>query len=201
MIAATLAVLFIGDSITFGISSAPTGNGFADRLRGINIGCGGAPTAVWRPEAGEVACLGRFENEPIDYWQTLVVPNAPRAEVAVVMLGTNDALLGLPSQFYWYSIGRIVEGLQALGMAEVLLLPPPPAFGVSPEVQARLAGLAFLAGRLCEELEGVTCGPDVFNLLGPEDFAPGDVHPNRHGHRKIANALRSFLPRTRDGVP
>ena len=47
--------------------------------------------------------------------------------------------------------------------------------------------------RVCEEMEGVVCGPDARFLLGVEDFEEGDIHPNGSGHRKIAEALADAL--------
>jgi len=91
----TLArVLLIGDSITEGTVSGTPGSPYAavvatdlgPEFDVLNLGCGGASSFDWRPDTGVTICGGLF----IDLWAQRVLPNVP-AEIATVMLGTNDA--------------------------------------------------------------------------------------------------------------
>jgi lysophospholipase L1-like esterase len=199
-----IRILAVGDSITFGISSAPTGPGYvpllANKLGGydvINVGCGGANAAVWRPAAGESACLGRNNNDPLDYWDDLVIPSMPE-DIATIMLGTNDAQIGAPAWIYLGSLTQIIEGLLGLGVSDIILMTPPPSNKGIPAVDTLLAayadGITDPTTGLCATLLGVRCGPDVYNLLDPAtDFAPANAHPNATGHAKIADALFGYV--------
>lgn len=188
----SIKTLAIGDSITLGISSSPVGPGYAQILELENLGCGGANANGWRPEAGLSVCLARDDNEPLDYWDDLILPALP-ADQATILLGTNDAVIGLPPLWYEGSLRQLIAGLVLVGVSDVVLMTPPPNFGGDEEVQAMLNVYVGIIRQLCAEKPAVTCGPELHTLLGPEDFAPGNVHPNATGHAKIADALFGYV--------
>ena len=180
-------ILAIGDSITYGGSSEPHGSGFVEILQEhheiLNVGCPGSNAAVWRPAAGKTPCFGRGD---IDYWDKLIIPT----DKAIIMLGTNDAAIGMPTWIYLVSLIQIANGLIDIGTPDVILMTPPP----NPKFQDRLDSYVAGIPALCAEIDGLRCGPDVYNLLDLEtDFASGNVHPNRYGHAKIASALHGYI--------
>ena len=199
--ATPIRVLTIGDSITLGVVSVPTGPAYVDSLAEllgpdydvVNIGCGGANAFNWRPAAGNASCLGRNMNIPLDYFDDLVDPNTP-AEIATIMLGTNDASIGLPFGIYNASLIQITQGLFDRDIEKVVLMTPPPHPSTDPSTQNLIAsyvtGILDSDTGLCATIDNVLCGPNVFELLdSSSDFAPSDVHPNEMGHAKIASAL------------
>ena len=82
---ADVRVVTIGDSITYGISSWPHGPGYVEVLDGLlgagydvrNIACNGSGVAGWQEPLLAWPCLGRYDDEPIDYWDVLIYPNLP----------------------------------------------------------------------------------------------------------------------------
>jgi lysophospholipase L1-like esterase len=187
-------VLLLGDSITAGavsgsspeLLSGANGPGYASRLadalgplvRVSNLGIGGTTTTDWRERlAGS--------------WPVA-------ADVAVVLLGTNDALAP-PSRPPTSRTGfaanlRAIASELAPGFGVVVLLTPPPAPAAnehaSPEWTARLAGYRDEVRAACAELERVVCGPVLDSRA---DFHEGNIHPNAAGHAKIADALAAAL--------
>lgn len=198
--ARTLArVLLIGDSITQGAVSGtpgpPYANVVATDLGPVfdvrNLGCGGATSFDWRPDTGVTICGGLF----INLWAERVLPNLP-AEIATVMLGTNDATgffepAPLTGANYGANIQAIVDGLHAAGVGQVILMTPPARCTSAPQaVRDRLADYRLRLFTMCLTKPGVVCGPDVYKLLDPvADFAACDVHPNAQGHAKLGHAL------------
>jgi lysophospholipase L1-like esterase len=192
-------VLLIGDSITQGAVSGTPGFPYAE-IVGIqlgpdfevtNLGCGGASSFDWRPDTGVTICGGLW----INLWAERVLPNLP-AEMATIMLGTNDATgffepAPLTGDSYIANIGAIVDGLQAAGVPQVVLMTPPARCTTAPQaVRDRLADYRLRIFTMCLTKPGVVCGPDVYKLLDPvADFASCDVHPNAQGHSKLGNAL------------
>lgn len=121
---------------------------------------------------------------------------------AVIMLGTNEAILGLPKEEYMDNMARLVERLKQDGLAEedILILSPPIcdetwAVGYAwnfedrvleymEELEARAQewGVGYLdfhtsMARVTEEIQKV----DPYNSLTRDS-----IHPNAMGHRLIA---------------
>ncbi len=199
--ATPIRVLAIGDSITWGWVSAPTGPGYVDLLASelgadyevTNIGCGGSTTAMWLPSAGAITCGGRFYNRRVDYWARLVDRATP-ADLATIMLGTVDAARGILPWVYGDNLQQIIAGLFDRGVGEIVLMTQPTRPNADAATRALLDAYAAAVGGLCATLPGVRCGPDVYRLLDPvADFALGDIHPNRTGHVKIASALGGYI--------
>jgi lysophospholipase L1-like esterase len=197
--AAAARVLLIGDSITEGSVSGTPGFPYAavvDLQLGpdfevTNLGCGGATSFDWRPDTGVTICGGLW----INLWAERVLPNVP-AEIATVMLGTNDATgffepAPLTGDAYAANIEAIVDGLHAAGVDQVMLMTPPARCTSAPQaVRDRLADYRLRIFTMCLTKPGVVCGPDVYKLLDPvADFASCNVHPNAQGHAKLGNAL------------
>jgi acyl-CoA thioesterase-1 len=113
-----------------------------------------------------------------------------RPEVAVVALGANDGLRGLPTDAMRANLLAIVERLRA-GGARVLVvgMEVPPNYGagyaqafrrVFPDV-ARQAGAALMPFLL----DGVAADPRLNQADG--------IHPNPAGHRAIAERIWPYL--------
>lgn len=204
--AAPYSVVLLGDSITQGQTSEPSGPPFAALLADslgagfdvINIGCGGASSRDWSPSAGDSTC-GGLPNPLLlaPLYPSLAKPNLP-ADLVVVMLGTNDAIglfepAPLTSEEYRAALEELAMGLLHDGAGRVLLATPPPDF-VVPYTEFTLIAYAGQVLDLCGAPgDAILCGPDVFNLLQFEDFASGDIHPNGAGHAKIADAMYSSI--------
>ena len=176
----TTSLILIGDSITFGIVSTPVGPSYADvvsvEMPVVNLGIGGSSTADWINEV--VNCTDEDQSVSI-------------------LLGTNDAV-GFLEPFpitpaeYSANLATMVGNLTTNGCQRIILMTPPQnfAFPTNPDVQLRLAEYRLEVLELCDSgVAGLECGPDVWSLLGEEDFDTNNVHPNGPGHQKIGNAL------------
>lgn len=170
-----VSFLLIGDSITAGTVSEPIGPSYAELVGGVNRGVSGQSTRDWLPG------LSLFDALPAAYTVTL-------------LLGTNDASGFLepgpvPVEEYEANLRSIIAALYEHGTLRVIVMTPPRNFAAWDNAAPdRLRGYRQAVLWLCSE--GVAeCGPDVHELLGPEHFAVGDVHPNGAGHALIAEAL------------
>ncbi len=189
MIALALAVVLLGDSITAGNVSGPVGPSYAELLaleyRVTNIARGGATSRDWQP-----GC----------FLYRLAPPHLPA--VAVVLIGTNDSrefLAPFPVEVdeYAASLGELVAALLDDGAPRVVLMTPPPNFQpfATQSVHDRLSGYRDAVLALCEPAgDRVDCGPDLHSLLGPDDFAAGNVHPHGPAHAFIASELAIAIP-------
>lgn len=192
-------VLLVGDSITAGAVSGPS----PELLSGAN-GPGYVELLV-----ADLGADARVSNHALGStrttaWVAYLEGGGSRAsgEVAVVLLGTNDALVWperppTARTAFRANIRAIASGYARV-FGTVMLLSPPPAPAenehASPEWTARLAAYCDEIRAACAELERVVCGPDLFTLLDPRaDFDRGDIHPNAAGHAKIAAALAAAL--------
>lgn len=187
----------MGDSITYGHVSEPIGPSYATLVAGdladthevVNASRGGLSAYYWAPGVPcPIICEGA---DTVFDW--LAAPELP-AQIASVLLGTNDALgFFLPERTPvddWEGYMRaLVDGLFQGGVESVILMTSPDA-NVSAEAAALLHGYSERTDEICADTAGVICGPDLSELLDPvADFATNDVHPNGAGNAKIANAL------------
>ena len=196
--AVPIRTLLLGDSITFGTSSAPMGPGYADLLGSllagtheiVNTGVSGTSTYSWAPSTPCEPCT------ETSLFAQLVSPEMP-ADVVTILLGTNDAFAYLPDKTppddYESFMREIIDELFVEGVGVVVLLTAPRSFPTPPIVSELLADYRTRILTICGDSEGVRCGPDLFTLLDATDFAPETVHPNRFGHEKIALAMRDTL--------
>ena len=190
-------MLLIGDSITFGLASEPTGPGYAtllserlaDTHRVKNLGREGASSLDW---AGSGFPGG-------DLFVLLAEPALP-ADIVTILLGTNDAagsgeLRPVSPESYGNAIRTLIRRCLAAGAGTVILMAPPPAWFEKPENPSRLSGYQTQVTEICGTDARVICGPDLFHLMSkrPPDFQAFDVHPTARGHEKIANALEHSI--------
>jgi lysophospholipase L1-like esterase len=200
--AAPIRTLLVGDSITFGIVSDPPGPSWADTLTGslagthdvVNVGVNGSSAFYWAPSN---PCPGICPNAD-NIFDEFAAPELP-ADLATLMLGTNDALslfLTEPTAVDDYEsfLREIIAGLFDGGMDTVVLMAPPRSNTANAQADALLASYGDRVETICSDTGGVVCGPDLFDLLDPAtDFAANDVHPNGLGHQKIATALAETI--------
>lgn len=204
--AAPISLLLLGDSITQGTTSEPTGPSFATLLTDslgagfevTNIGCGGASARDWSPTSGDSICGGL--SDPIlsaNLYPALAEPNLP-ADLVMILLGTNDAIGFLEpapptSAEYRSALDELVTQILFDGAGAVLLATPPPNFAI-PLTMPLLLSYAEEIFDLCGAAgDAIHCGPDVLSLLEPEDFEDGQIHPNASGHAKIADAMYASI--------
>jgi MYXO-CTERM domain-containing protein len=199
-----ISIVLLGDSITAGATSAPTGPSYATLLADslgpgftvTNLGCGGASSLDWTPSRGGVFCGGDVERPNL--YQALAQPQLPAA-IVTILLGTNDAIGFEESArtdpwVYTVAIAQLSGNLLADGAAKVMLMTPPPNFAGRGAARSLLARYRNAIIALCGSPgDAVVCGPDVYALLDPEDFAAGDIHPNESGQAKIADALHDAV--------
>jgi lysophospholipase L1-like esterase len=199
--AGPIRTLLVGDSITFGVVSAPEGPSWAElvafELAGshdvVNVAQSGTSAVYWAPST---PCPG-ICSEADNLFDDRATPELP-ADVATLLLGTNDAVglfLDEPTGTDdWEGYMReVLDGLFDGGVAAVLLMSSPDA-NLSPDAAARIGSYRERVDAICGDVAGVVCGPDLATLLDPTlDFAPGDVHPNASGHAKIADAVVASL--------
>jgi len=182
--AAPIKVVAFGDSLIAGFG-LPSSQSLPSQLEGalkaeglsvqvINSGVSGDTTA---------AALSRFD------W---AIPQD--ADAAIVALGANDALRGLPVKQARENLTRIVERLKDRGLPVLLLgLPSPSNYG--PEYQSEFSelytGISQEFGTLLvpDFLEGVAKDPRLNQSDG--------LHPNGEG---VAEIVRRLLPKVRELV-
>lgn len=198
----SVRVLLIGDSITAGMVSAPTGPPYATLLGEllgphfelVNLGCGGTSSLDWTRSRGAVLCGGEYA---VPNLYDKLVKSALPADLVTVLLGTNDALgiresQRVPVEDYEAALRELCSNLLADGAARVMLLGPPFVVHSVPAMM-RIMQYGDALRRVCDEMDRVICGPDVRFLLDAKDFANGNIHPNANGHRKIAEALAEAI--------
>jgi lysophospholipase L1-like esterase len=198
--ASAIRIGLIGDSITAG-NVAPDGSGgepFAEQLVSLlpedfevlNFGVGGTTTVDWRPDSG----TGLFQS----------VEDSLPLDVVNILLGSGDSLfLGLDPFSYAVGIKLIFDELLASGVSFVVLTAPPAHPGsqdADNPTNVRLQQYGDALRVLCASERSLVCGPDLFELLTPEDHFvnPGlglqsDPHPNELGHTLIAQSLAETL--------
>lgn len=204
----TVRVLAIGDSHTAGWVSGRAGPSFIEILRKtlgpkfeiVNLGCNGSSVLDWTvPEIYIKACsiAGAYD---------LLAASQTPADIATVLLGTNDAVgffqghcgtalnpetkCPLSAVFYKERMTLLINRLVADGVPRIILLKPPKIKAVAAEATDRLRAYGVAIEEICTAQSHVTCGPDLFELLNVNrHFARGAIHANAAGHRKIAKAL------------
>lgn len=198
--ATPLRLVLIGDSITAGQVTGP-GDPFAvqlaDRLgpawEVANVACGGASSLDWAPSASGAFCGSLPDIQVPNLYGARARPALP-ADVVAILLGTNDALGFFEAEpvdpaDYGAALASLASRLRLDGARHVLLLTPPPLFDDA-TADLLVQGYRDEVLALCDGPDpGIACGPDVYALLGPADFAVGNIHPRLSGHTRIADAL------------
>jgi len=198
----TRAVL-LGDSITAGIMSGSDpglpyaellGLGLADRVDVIGIGCSGSSTTDWTLSAGSDIC---DDFLPATLFESLAIPNLP-ADFLTILLGTNDSVgflepAPVSPALYRRNLEETIGLSLFYGARTIVLMTPPPRCNPDTDAYRRLEAYRLHVFDICTNNPDVLCGPDLFTLLGDDDFEGCDVHPNAQGHLKIALALGGTL--------
>lgn len=190
--------LIIGDSLT----TSP--GGYAEQMQArdpsVHVrACDGSTLSRWLSEALPLFPCNE-EASAANFYDQFISPLLPIDSV-VVLLGTNDALLGgNPTQFQ-RQIKALSLDLLEDGAGRVMLVPPPRCFiaialvPCTPAVDLRL----FLYGSSvlseCDLIPGVVCGPDRYALLDDREYFNLDgVHFSEAGHARVRDALIEALP-------
>ncbi len=196
---AQVKVACLGDSITAGAGSAP---------RGGDVGYTSYPSVMGRllGEGFEVRGFGASGHTlradgrlPYGESKAFAQALAFAPDLAVIMLGTNDSLMGGAEGDWVERVGLLVAPLRKARPGVRVLLASPPAMKVGREglTDARRANLVERAPRLAEiaaalreaartiaDVEFV----DVHSVLRGRDVTDG-VHPNAFGAERLAYRL------------
>jgi lysophospholipase L1-like esterase len=205
-------LLLIGDSITEGCVSGPTGTdctcdqglcyaaGLSTYLGSdyqiVNAGVGGSTTADWASDAVGIPYV-LVGDTPTPIFEGVAAPNLP-ADIVLIMLGANDAIgvfepSPIAPDMYFENLDAMVTRILDLDAGRVVLVRPPPLLAFDETVQDRLRSYGTEIDRLCAFTMNVVCGPDLTSLLTPDDFEGDDLHPNAAGHDKIAWAVSETI--------
>jgi len=177
-------ILALGDSLTAGYN-LPRGHGFAPVLE-RRLRAAGYPVAVIDGGVSGDTTAGGLAR--LDWMLGGAAASPPDGipDIAIVELGANDALRGVPPDTVRANLSAIIERLQAAGVRVLLagMLAPPnmgPAYGerfnaIFPEV-AEAYDVAFHAFFL----EGVAADPEYLQQDG--------MHPTAAGVERIVEGI------------
>ncbi len=162
-------VVAFGDSLTYGIGS--TG--------------GGGYVSILADELGmPIRNLGVSGNTTTQALARLPEATAEKASVAIVLLGGNDFLQGVPAATTFKNLAAIIEGFKKAG-TKVLLL------GLTSEVAGNRDREYFDA--LARE-EGVAYIPDILrDIYGVPAMMSDALHPNDAGYALMASRIAPVL--------
>jgi lysophospholipase L1-like esterase len=200
-------VLAAGDSITAGCCASP--NYFSVMAADLAVvggfspikeGCAGASTEDWIGTDDHVAA-SCGTTIPESLYLSRIAPQ-PVLDIVTILLGTNDAGEDISPDDYEANLRTLVALVQGQGVPRIILVIPPQLFSSSPADQDRVQQYGFRVFAICADTAGVECGPNLFILLGEEDFAEDEIHPNAAGHAKIGHAVaQHILAPAPAGVP
>lgn len=164
----------------------------------VNVACPGASAIDWSTSKPGTLCgTAEVDFVPHGLFRDRALPEMP-ADVAVILLGTNDAMgfmesgarVDTPS--FRLAIEELINALDDAGVDDVVLAIPPDS--VVSAYHERLVEYRAVLLSLCAERRNVACGPDLFAVLDPVwHFPDANVHPNAEGHRQIAEAFAASL--------
>jgi lysophospholipase L1-like esterase len=188
-----LRLLVIGDSTAAGVGVTYMRDALPPQLAAILAACRGCPVA-WTVSARNGA-TARFTAEEL-------VPTAPvEQDIAVVMVGVNDALRMTPRQTWSASLERLVDALQQHvrpgGQIVIAGLPNLSQFRAFPQPLRAVLGwhgraldreILQIAGRR-PAVTRVAMPPAAW----PEMFAEDRFHPNAAAYRALAAHFAAAL--------
>ena len=176
--AAEKRLLLLGDSLTAGYG-LPAEDGFAAQLQRALTARGHDVQVLDAGVSGDTSAGGLARLG----WSL-----ADKPTHAVVELGANDALRGLPPGAMEQNLDQIIEQLKAAG-AKVLLVGMKAPLNLGPEYQQAFEG----AYRNLSEKHSVALYPFFLEgLVGRRDLILGDgLHPNADG---VALIVENILP-------
>lgn len=182
-----LSTVFLGDSITRGVS--PETLGPSEQESWVTYAVAD-PRSPW--ELGSNA--GIFGNTLEQMWRRFGTDVlGGEAEAVVIMGGTNDVLQGIPTERSLAAVRGMLEAAQRADI-EVWLVAPPPldagyATSVVPLVDAERELAAELGVPFVEPTEIIRDSAGGW----PPGLSPDGVHPNAKGARALADAVLSDL--------
>jgi acyl-CoA thioesterase-1 len=110
-----------------------------------------------------------------------------RADIAILLLGGNDALRKTPIAQTKQNLGQLIERLQAGGKTDVVLIGVLGGFPSDP--------YAPMFKELAKE-HRVTYVPNILSgLIANTKYMSDQVHPNEAGYERIAERLAPILSR------
>lgn len=165
--AAQAQTVCLGDSVTRSTPFVQPGEGYCERLGGINAGIGGQ--TAWEG-------LQRFRSDVL----------SRRPDVVVIMFGLNDAARHEPLERYSTSLRRMVR---LAGTAKVVLMTPNPYLN-NRERNRELLPYVVRARRVARRSKvRLVDNYTNFAELGLIDWLEGyfadELHPNKEGHMII----------------
>lgn len=170
----TIRVLALGDSLTSGWG-LPEGAGFVSRLQAALNARGVDARVIDAGLAGDTAAggLARLRRIPPDAF-----------DAAIVELGVNDLLTGVPPTYLRRNLEAIVDTLQA-ARKPVLLAGARSPFGPAPGYEGIHAAIA--------NARGIDLDPDFLaGAVGPGLDQGDGLHPNARG---VEVTVARVLPR------
>lgn len=204
-----IRVLAIGDSITKGVGASPglpyvnvLANQLGSDFEVINAGCNGASTFDWANPPFST----NLETCPISGAYELLAQPALPAEIATILLGTNDATgfyefcsepdadgrcVVSPST-YGSFMSSLIDRLLFDGLDRVILMKPPRLYPFGAAFNQRISDYGEQIQQICDGSMEVICGPDLLTLLHSESLFV-NVHPNDIGHYMIGKALAPYV--------
>ncbi|MCB0351216.1 MAG: SGNH/GDSL hydrolase family protein [Bdellovibrionales bacterium] len=202
-------IVLIGDSITEGQYSGGQAASWAEnftqhfesRFDIVNAGLGGSDSSDWVLPSPNTRPIATTWPEPYteqgSIFNLRAQPHLP-AKIAIVMLGTNDAVGFMkpnPTDVLTYSLNifKIIGQLTKAGVESIILLPPPKRFYDGEEVDKRIKRYINSLRSYSLSIRSVQLGPNFYEILTPEDFEGLDVHPNQKGHQKIADEVIQYV--------
>jgi acyl-CoA thioesterase I len=176
-------VLAIGDSLTRGYGA--DGSGYAEQLQGLLDGPGGRPDLT-------VVNAGR-DGERSDGLLARIDAALAEHQPAVVLLtsGGNDFLRRVGEDDTRRQLRAVLERVRAAGAAPVLFAVPRPGL-------AAAGGFASdhpLFEELADGGQALVIAGVVAGVLNEPDLRSDQIHPNRAGYARMAQAAFDTLKR------
>lgn len=192
---------------------------FGSQLTIGNAGCNAATTRAWLlvPFVEVLFFPCSFVDAirgPFDVRMRPLMPN----RVTFILLGTNDSVFNnvcpiedagtslcgpaaatpIEADEYELNLRLLIARLlleDLSGAIQVVLLQPPEPPLASQQPRAlRIREYGNRMERICSDTLLVRCGPDLKQVIGPEDYDSRDnLHPTIAGHTKIAGAIVSYI--------
>lgn len=115
----------------------------------------------------------------------------PNADIAMIMLGTNDGNSGVSIAEYALYMERLIQRYIRWGCAVVILTPPSANFNVQGLAHARYGQFARALGEAynCPVFESI----EVVQYCLYTDVHSDGTHFNKHGYAKFGDAVAAFL--------
>ncbi|HEY4224416.1 MAG TPA: SGNH/GDSL hydrolase family protein [Pseudolysinimonas sp.] len=187
-----LRLLVVGDSTAMGTGVATLDDGIPGRLARLLVA---GPAAAGRGVAWRaVGRNGATAAEVLDEFATAAV--AAHFDLAVVMVGWNDALRLRPGAEFSRRLGALLDGLHAGSPDARLVVVEPPEFGRFPSMPNPLrfalgrhaSGLTGRAGRAAHA-HGALTAPG----FDGQSLASDGFHPDGAGYQRLAEGIAAAV--------